>query len=405
MKMAEESKIKNIRAREILDSNGKPTVEVELKTNFGKFRASVPSGVSTGKYEAVVLEIKKAIENIEKVIFPAIKKEDLSDQIRVDDILIQLDGTENKSRLGANAILPVSIAVCRAAASNQKLPLFRYISKLSGGRFSLPKLSFNMLEGGRHAENNLAFQEFMVVPQRDIFGENLQVGKEVYGYLRKVLEGKFGKKNIKLSAEGAFSAPIERITDALGLISEAAEKAGFKNDIRFAIDAAASEFYENGSYKIDGRIISEMELLDFYKGLTDEYPIILIEDPFFEDDFESFAGLKNEIGERVLILGDDLTVSNIGRIKTAKENDSCSGLILKPNQIGTVSETIEAANMARSFGWKIMVANRAGETKDDFIADLAVGIGAEFIKSGAPFPRERMTKYDRLVKIEKDIHA
>ena len=442
-KMAEKSKIKSIKAREISDSNGKPTVEVELKTNFGKFRSSVPSGVSTGKYEAAVLETKKAIENIEKIIFPAVKeysffstlrfarvieKEDLSSQKKVDEFLIQLDGTKNKSRLGANAILPVSMAVCRAAAARQKLPLYRYISRLAecNPLINLPKPSFNMVEGGKHAESGLAFQEFMIVPQKETFKENFRIGKEIYNSLKKILEEKFGKKNVGLSKEGAFTAPIEKITDAFDLILEAAGKTGHKENIKFAIDAAASEFYEDGNYKVDGKTISREQLSEFYKDLTEKYPIILIEDPFHEEDFGGFAELKNEIGERALIFGDDLTVSNIERIKLAKENNSCSGLILKPNQIGTVSETIEAAKLAKSFtrakrrvgdegklgrrqtsatGWKIMVANRAGETKDDFIADLAVGVGAEFIKSGAPFPKERMVKYNRLVKIEEELHA
>ena len=409
--MAEKSKIKSIKAKQISDSMGNPTVEVELKTNFGKFKSSVPSGVSTGKYEAVVLETKKAIENIEKVIAPAIKKEGLSSQKKIDEILIQMDGTKNKSRLGANAILPVSMAVCRALASVQNLPLYQYISQVTGvePRSITSKPSFNMIEGGKHAPSRnsgqagLAFQEFMIVPQKETFKDNFQIGKEVYNSLKKILEDKFGKKNIGLSREGAFTAPIKEITEVFDLILEATEKLGLKNDIKFAIDAAASEFYEDGNYKIDGKTISGKQLLEFYKNLAEKYPIILIEDPFFEEDFEGFAELKKQSGERVLIFGDDLTVSSIERINLAERNDSCSGLILKPNQIGTVTETIEAAKLAKSFGWKIMVANRAGETGDDFIADLAVGVGAEFIKSGAPFPKERMVKYNRLLKIEQEL--
>jgi len=411
--MTGKSEIKNIKAREISDSNGRPTVEVELKTNFGKFKSSVPSGVSTGKYEAAVLEIKKAIENIEKIIAPVIEKEDLTDQKRIDDILIQLDATKNKSRLGANAILPVSMAVCRAIAAAQNLPLYQYISQFAEMQspLILPKPSFNMIEGGKHAPSTsswqagLAFQEFMLVPQKETFKDNFQIGKEVYNSLKKILEEKFGKKNVGLSREGAFTAPIEKITDAFDLILKAAGKAGHKDNIKFAIDAAASELYENGNYKIDGKTISGKELLEFYKNLTGKYPIILIEDPFHEEDFGGFAELKKQSEGSVLIFGDDLTVSSAERINLAERNDSCSGLILKPNQIGTVSETIEAAKLAKSFGWKIMVANRAGETEDDFIADLAVGIGAEFIKSGAPFPKERMVKYNRLVKIEQELHA
>lgn len=406
--MAEKSELKNIKAREIFASNGKLTVEVELKTTFGKFRASVPSGVSTGKYEAAVLETKKAIENIEKIIVPAIEKEDLTDQKKIDELLIQLDATENKSCLGANAILPVSMAVCRAIAAAKNLPLYQYVSQLAGvADAEYPQVmsnpSFNMIEGGRHAENNLTFQEFMVVPQKGSFRKNLEIGLAIYQKLKEILEEKYGKGKIGLSKEGAFAVPLKKIIEVLDLILEAAKIVGYKNDIKFAIDAAASEFYEDGSYKIDGKTISKEQLLEFYEDLTEKYPIILIEDPFYEEDFESFAELKNRIGEGVLIFGDDLTVSNIKRIKLAKENNSCSGLILKPNQIGTVSEVIEAAKLAKSYGWKIMVSNRAGETEDNFIADLAVGLGAEFIKSGAPFPKERMTKYSRLVKIEEEL--
>jgi enolase len=418
--MAEKFEIKNIKARQILDSNGKPTVEVELRTNFGKFRASVPSGVSTGKYEAKVLETKKAIENIEKIISPAIKKEGLTDQKRIDELLIHLDGAENKSRLGANAILPVSIAVCRAIAAAKNLPLYQYISQLTELTETadvkhpqvMPKPSFNMIEGGKHAPSTssgragLVFQEFMVIPQKETFRENLEIGKEVYNSLRKVLEEKFGKENIKLSAEGAFSSPIEKITDAFDLILGAAEKTGHRDGIKLATDAAASSFYGNGNYKVDGETFPKDQLIDFYLNLIEKYPIISFEDPFAEDDYDAWSSFKYKIQDakyNIHVFGDDLTATNLERIKASQEKNACSGLIIKPNQIGTVSETIEAVKLAKTYDWKIMVANRAGETEDDFIADLAVGIGAEFIKSGAPQPRERMIKYNRLLKIEQDL--
>jgi len=443
-----------IKAKEILDSNQKPTVEVELETDFGVFKASVPSGVSTGKYEAVELRdeydkgVKRAISNIERIIAPALEKEDLSDQKRIDDILIKLDGTQNKSRLGANAILAVSIAVCRIGAAARKISLYQYVFQLAGVRppVALPKPAFNMIEGGKHAsylaDSKLAFQEFMVVPQKESFKENLEAGQKIYQKLKGILGKKYGKENVKLSAEGAFSAPIQEICEALDLILKAAEKAGEEenihpvksrkagilpkaelfNGVKIAIDAAASEFSlhrqqfmipgEGGDYRIDGRLIFKKELLDFYKNLVEKYLIISIEDPFWEEDFDSFVELRKIIGpetqqvgygvkDRVIIFGDDLTASNIGRIRMAKERRACSGLILKPNQIGTVTETIDAAKLAKSYGWKIMVANRAGETEDDFIADLAVGIEAEFIKSGAPFPKERMAKYNRILEIEE----
>ncbi len=388
--------MKKIKAKEILDSNKKPTLEVELKTDWGSFAAAVPSGVSTGRYEAVELRdedggVKLAVNNIEKIIAPVLEKEKLDE---IDKILIGLDGTENKSRLGANAILAVSIAVCRAIAASKKLPLFQYISRLSEFRSPtvLPKPSFNMIEGGKHAENGLAFQEFMIIPQKESFRENLEIGEKIYKKLGEILRNKF--KEVKLSAEGAFAPPLKENKAALDLILEAAKSVGEENNIKIAIDVAASEFSEEKD-----------KLLSLYEELILNYPIASIEDPFGEEDFESFAQLKNKIGDRILIFGDDLTVSNIERIKLAQEKDACNGLILKPNQIGTVTETIEAARLAKSFGWKIMVANRAGETEDDFIADLAVGINADFIKSGAPFPKERMTKYNRLVKIEEELSS
>ena len=424
-----DSKIKKIKAREILDSRGNPTIEVELKTDLGRFLASVPSGASKGRYEAVELRdadgrgVKKAIENVEKIIAPVLLKESFIEQKKTDEILINLDGTKNKSRLGANATLAVSMAICRAGAAENNLSLFKYISQLYGnksGTINLPRPSFNLIEGGKHAENNLAFQEFMIVPQKLEFEENLKIGKTVYQELKKNLESRFGKINVKLSFEGAFSAPIKEISEALDLIMVAAEKAGYKDDIKIALDIAASEFFENGNYRVvdelrsssrfanarvGKEIISKEKLLEFYENLVKKFPIIFgIEDPFFQEDFEGFAEINKEMGEGLLIFGDDLTVSNVERIKVAQEKKACSGLILKPNQIGTVTETLEAAKLVKDFGWKIMVSNRAGETKDDFIADLAAGIGAEFIKSGAPFPKERMAKYNRLVKIEEELH-
>ncbi len=374
-----------IKAKEILDSNKKPTIKVELKTDWGSFAAAAPSGVSTGFYEAVEMRdedggVKKAIENIEKIIAPALEREKLDDQKKIDKILIDLDGTKNKARLGANAILAVSIAVCRAIAANKKITLYQYIAQLSevGAPKVLPKPSFNMIEGGKHAQNGLAFQEFMVVPQKDLFKENLAIGIKIYQKLGEILKNKFGA--VKLSAEGAYAPKIETSFGAIDLILQASQG----ENIRMAIDAAGAKAED-------------------YSELVAKYPILSVEDPFGEEDFENFAQLKNKIGDSSLIFGDDLTVSNIERIKLAEEKQACNGLILKPNQIGTVTETIEAAKLAKSYGWKIMVANRAGETEDSFIADLAVGIGADFIKSGAPYPAERMAKYNRLLDIEKTL--
>ena len=298
--MVKEPKIKKITAREIPDSRGNPTLEVKLQTDFGEVKASVPSGVSTGTYEATNVDVKRAIENVEKIIGPAIANEDLTNQKKIDQILIDLDGTQNKSRLGANAILAVSIAVCRTGAKVKNLPLYQYIAQLSeiGTPLIMPRPSFNMIEGGKHAENNLAFQEFMVVPQKDTFKENFKIGKAICNILGKILEEKFGKKNIGLSHEGAFAAPIKEISKALDFILEAAEKTGEKSNVKIAIDAAASEFFEKGNYKIDGRYFTKEELLDFYNNLIEKYPIISIEDPFQEEDFESFNQLKEKWGEK-----------------------------------------------------------------------------------------------------------
>ena len=403
--------IKKITAKQILDSNARPTVQAELKTDFGKFLASVPSGVSTGKYEAVELRdrdgsVKKAVENIEKIIAPALAGKKLESQLEIDKILFNLDGTKNKSRLGANAILAVSIACCRAIASAQKMPLWQYISQIQNIKYKIPAPSFNVIEGGRHGQSELAFQEFMVIPQKEKFSENLKIGKKIYKSLKKVLNNKFGKKNIKLSKEGAFSPPIKKVSEALDLILEAAKKAREKDSIKIGIDAAASEFYQDRGYKIDGQFLSQKELVDFYLDLARKYPIVFIEDPFSEDDFDGWKTFRVKISNLksgFFILGDDLTATNLERIKMARQKKLCNGVIIKPNQIGTVTETVEAAKITKSFGWKIMVANRAGETKDDFIADLAVGVGADFIKSGAPYPKERLAKYNRLIKIEKEI--
>ena len=397
-----------IKAKEILDSKGTPTVEVELTTDSGKFLASVPSGVSTGKYEAVELRdedgrgVKTTVANIENIIAPVLEKENIDNQKRIDGILLDLDGTKNKSKLGANAILPVSIAVCRAIAQSKKISLWKYISEVSEKVPNLPRPSFNIIEGGKHSDSGLAFQEFMIVPQKDSFKENLGIGIKIYQKVGEILKNKFGGENISLSKESAFSAPIKEVSQTLDIITEAAEIAGYKDDIKFAIDVAASSFFENNEYKIDGNILNSGELINFYKDLIEKYPILSIEDPFFEEDFENFAKLKALIKNNVIIIGDDLLATNTERIKIAKDKDSCNGIILKPNQIGTVSESIEAGKLAQSFGWKVMVSNRAGETEDDFIADLAVGIGADFIKSGAPFAKERMVKYNRLLAIENN---
>jgi enolase len=407
-------KIKEIIAKEIFDSKGMPTVEVELKTDFGNFKASVPSGTSKGKYEASELRdedgrgVSRAIENIEKIIAPAIREEDLTGQKTIDDILIKLDGTKNKSRLGVNAILPVSMAVCRAGAAFEKIPLYHYIGRIFDPGFEisnlkLPVPSFNILNGGLHTNSELDFQEFMVAPQKDTFAENLKIGKKIYEELKKITGKKYG--SYEIGAEGGVAPKLKTPEQALDLIMEAAKSAGCEKDTDIFLDVAASNLYKEGVYKTNFGEFRNDELLVYYSELVKKYPIQSIEDPFCEDDWVGFYKITEELGKKIMIVGDDLLVTNLERIKEAKDKKACNALLLKPNQIGTVSEAIAAAQMAKDIGWKVMVSHRSGETEDSFIADLAVGIRADFIKSGAPFPKERMAKYNRLIEIEKEIHA
>jgi len=392
--------IKSIKAKEILNSRIEPTVKVELRTDKGLFEASVPSGASTGKNEAIALEARKAIYNINSIIGPKLLKYDELDQERIDKIMITLDGTKNKSKLGANAILPVSIAVCRAGAVAKNLPLYKYIAKIYRGQapVTLPRPCFNIINGGAHADNNLDIQEFMIVPNYSSCSENLEAAREVFEKLKKALDRDFGKKGIEMGDEGGFAPPIDNDKDALDYILKI-----IKNlKIKIGLDCAASQFYSKGKYLIDHKKLSRKELLDFYSKLIKQYPIIFIEDPFSEDDWKSWREINKKLGKKISIIGDDLLTTNIKRIEIAKKKRACNGTIIKPNQIGTVTETLEAVKLAKSYKWKVMVSHRSGETIDDFIADLSVGVGADFLKSGAPSKLERLSKYNRLLKIERE---
>ena len=400
------SKIKSIKAKEIKDSRGNPTIEVKLETEKGKFLASVPSGASTGKNEALELRdedgkgVKKAIKNINKIIAPKLENQNPENQVKIDKLLIELDGTENKSKLGANAILAVSMAVCRAGADVKKIPLYQHIAEL-GGRMTSPQLPlpmFNILEGGAHAKNGLDIQEFMVVPQKETFAENLVLCNKVFQSLKALLTKSYGS-DILIGDEGGFAPPISKTEQALYLLKNAV---GGELDVKFAIDCAASQFYSEGKYKIESRDLTRQEFLEFYLGLVNDFSIISIEDPFSEEDWQGFESIVRQLGDKTLIIGDDLTTTNIKRIKEAHNKSACNGVILKLNQIGTVSETIEASKLAKSFGWKTIVSHRSGETMDDFIADFSVGIGADYIKSGSPTKEERMVKYSRLIEIERE---
>ncbi len=416
------SKIKEIIAREIKDSRGNPTVEVELETEKGSFIASCPSGASTGKNEALELRdedgkgVLRAIENVNEIIAPKLKGLEVansrsqsdrgssmakpSGQKELDELMIALDGTKNKSKLGANAILPVSMAICRAGAAAEKLPLYAYISKISGNALRMPHPSFNILNGGAHAKNKLELQEFMVVVQKKTFQENLVLGSNVFNALTELLKAQFGQVP-DMGDEGGYAPEINTAEQALFMIKSAI---GGHEDVKIAMDCAASEFFRDGKYEVqEGKQLSRSEMVDFYKDLAARFPIISIEDPFAEEDWEGFKDIVRQITS-ITIIGDDLTTTNIEKIKEAENKKACNGIIIKLNQIGTVSQTIEAVNLAKSYGWKIMVSHRSGETLDSFIADLSVGVGADFIKSGAYTKEERMVKYNRLLEIEQELN-
>lgn len=411
------SKIELIKAREILNSRGNPTVEVDLVTNQGLFRASVPSGVSKGKYEAVELRdggkryhgqgVLKAVKNVNKIITPKLKGKDPTQQKEIDNLMGKLDRTKNKSRLGANTLLGISMAVCRAGAAAKNLPLYQYIAKLTENRspLNLPFPSILLIEGGAHAGNELDFQEFMIVPQVKSFSKALQIASEIYHQLKEIIKEKYIDLAINVGDEGGFAPPVRVPEEALDLILEAIKNLNYQKKVKIIIDAAASQFFSEGKYKMKFGVFASEGLLRYYSDLIQKYPILGLEDPFLEEDWEAWqiANCKLKIAN-CLIIGDDLTVTNPERIKLAKKKKACNGIIIKPNQVGTISETIEAARLAKSFGWKIIVSHRAGETNDNFISDLAVGIGADFIKAGAPARGERVAKYNRLLRIEEELH-
>ena len=411
------SRIKSVFAKEIKDSRGKPTIEVELKTDRGSFVASVPSGASTGKNEALELRdadggMKTAIKNINKIIAPKLNGLNPENQAEIDKIMIEMDGTENKSKLGANAILAVSLAAARAGAASKKVPLYSHIAELcevgSHTSFKIPLAMFNILEGGVHTDKktNLGVQEFMIVPQKGTFAENLVVCNKIFNNLKDILTKNFGEDKLEMGFEGGFASPFSKTEQALYSVKNAIGS----EDAKIALDFAASEFYENGKYCLDGRDFTKSELLEYYADLVSRFPIILIEDPFEQEDWQSWEFIvpacrqaSDKLGREILIVGDDLTTTNIRRIREARNKSACNGVVIKLNQIGTLSETLEAIKMAKSFGWKIIVSHRSGETMDNFIADLAVGAGADFIKAGSPAKAERMVKYRRLIEIEQEL--
>ncbi len=404
------SSITKIKAREILDSRGNPTLEVDLFTKKTCQSASVPSGASTGKHEASELRdgekrymgkgVQKAIRNVELIISPLLQGIDCHDQRKIDEMMMQKDGTENKSKLGANAILGVSLAAARAANAEQKKFLFQHLHSLANvnRKPNMPRPFFNVINGGKHAGNKLAFQEFMIAPKAKSFAEALRMGSEVYHLLKEVIEKKYGKEATNVGDEGGFAPPLKRAEEALNLLQEAIHKAGYKGKVEIAMDCAASEFYKDGKYVLHTNLNKE-QLLDYYLYLIKKYQIISIEDPFEQEDFASFAELRKK--SKIQIVGDDLTVTNVKRIRQAIQKKSCNCLLLKVNQIGTLTEALDAVKLAYENGWKVMVSHRSGETEDTFIADLAVALGCGMIKAGAPCRGERIAKYNRLLRIEE----
>jgi len=407
------SEIMRIKAREILDSRGNPTVEVDLFTKKGLSRASVPSGASTGKHEALELRdggkrylgkgVLKAVGNVNDVIAEKLVGRDCTNQKEMDDLMIELDGTPNKSKLGANAILAVSMAVCKAAALESNLPLYEYIAKLvDSKRLTLPIPQMNVINGGLHAGIDNDIQEHLIIPLgAKSFSEALRMCSETYHTLKKKLKEKFGNSAIHVGDEGGFVPPLKSVNERLEFITEAIEELGYTNEFALGIDAAASEFYYDGKYRISEKEYSVAELADFYAELCEKFRLISIEDGFSEDDWDAWNMLKLKLGGKIQIVGDDLLVTNVKRIKKAIEMDACNALLLKLNQIGTISEALDAFRLAKKSGWNVIVSHRSGSTEETFFADLVVGLNAGQFKYGAPARSERTCNYNQLLRIEE----
>jgi enolase len=405
MLVASKYKIRDVRAREILDSRGEPTIEVEIITSGGVFSASAPSGASRGGLEAKELRdggeryfgkgVLKAVKKVLEVVKPKIKGLDATNQEKIDQILIEIDGTEDKSNLGSNTLFAVSVAVCKAGSFN--IPVFRYIAEKFSFSPKIPKVCFNIINGGVHAGNELAFQEFMICPQNEVFSENLRDGVEIYQKLKEILKKKFGKTAINLGDEGGFAPPLSKIEDAIQIILECIFELK-KENVKIALDCASNQFFKNGKYFVDQKEYEGESLLNFYKYLVEKYQIFSLEDPFSEEDWENWQKIT-QFG--ILIVGDDLLVSNKNRLKKAIDKKACNCCLIKINQIGTITEAVETIKMAKNAGFKIFCSHRSGETVDDFLADFAVGVGADFLKAGAPARGERVAKYNRLLKIEE----
>ncbi len=410
--------IENVRARMILDSRGNPTVEAEVVTRGGGFgRAAAPAGASKGLHEAVELRdggrefkgkgVKKAVYNVNYIIAPRLIGLDSRMQRRIDGVMVRLDGTPNKSRLGANAIVSVSLAVAKAAAATADLPLYMYLGGASG-TYLLPVPLMNIINGGAHAGNELAIQEFMIAPiSADTFQEALRIASEIYHELKSYLKEKYGAIAVNVGDEGGFAPPMKETREALEALVEAIRRAGWQpgEDVYLGIDAAASHFYDSskGVYRLDGRELTAEQLLEYYVELVNEYPIASIEDPFYEEDFESHAKLTTRIGNRVLVVGDDLYVTSIARLQRGIAVNATNAALLKVNQIGTLTEAFDYALLAYRSAMRVIVSHRSGETEDTTIAHIAVALRSGFIKTGAPARSERVAKYNELIRIEEEL--
>ena len=406
-------KIKDIKAREVLDSRGNPTVEVDVILENGILgRAIVPSGASTGSREAIELRdndanrymgkgVLKAVNNVNTIIREKLISMDASDQALIDKTLLDLDGTENKSKLGANATLGVSMAVLKASSLVANKPLYRYI----GEGTTLPRPMMNILNGGAHADNNLDFQEFMIIPNAYTFKERLRIGSEVFHTLKKVLKEKGYNTNV--GDEGGFAPNLSSNKEALDVIVEAIKKANYTPgvDVNIGLDVAASEFYEDGVYNLKGenRKLNVDELIEFYKELCANYPIISIEDPVDENDWDGFIKTTQELGDRIQLVGDDLFVTNKKYLQYAIDHKAGNAILLKVNQIGTITETLETIELAKKNNYKTIISHRSGETEDTIIADLAVGLDLGQIKTGSLSRTDRICKYNQLLRIEEEL--
>ena len=403
--------IENIMAREILDSRGNPTVEVDVWTGCGFGRAAVPSGASTGVHEALELRdggdrydgkgVLKAVKNVNEAVAPKIIGKDVIAQREIDELMIEMDGTPNKSNLGANAILGVSLGVAKAAASSLGIPLYRYLGGVNTNRLPVP--SFNVLNGGKHAGNELSIQEFTIEPiGAKSFSEGLRMAVETYHALGKILQSRYGVGATNVGFEGGYAPPLSKTSDALDAIMSALDASGYTEEIKIGLDSAASSFYLDGGYSVDGNRLSPGEMIDYYADLVATYPIILLEDPFEEEAYDDFAKLTARL-PNTIIVGDDIYVTNPQRLKKGIEMCATNALLLKLNQIGSVSEAFDTARIAFRAGFKIMASHRSAETEDSALADVSVALGTELLKTGAPARSERTAKYNQLLRIQEEL--